>query len=214
VRPVCAALVISLAATCALAGGMSAASGAPAAGPTGRNGALGPAPTGIFAVTLEDPTGRRWALAELAGQAVVFVIADRAGMGQAKRWGEALAESRGDRIALWADRSAKLVVVSVADVQGVPGFARPMARWAIARMVAGEADESKRSGPPLLLDWDGEVAAILGAASGEATVRLLGADGRVEAEARGVPDAERLAALLAAIDRTLGPRPATAPGVQ
>jgi hypothetical protein len=130
------------------------------------------------------------------------VVADRSAARAAALWGERLGAARGGRLGLWTE-PGKVVVASIADLRSVPAFARPVARWAIASFVA--AEDRARAGPPLLLDWEGTVAAAVGAKPGVPSLRLLASDGHVEAAIDGEVSDDRLAQIGAAIDRALAP---------
>ena len=161
----------------------------------------------ISAAVLEDPDGRPWRLSELDGQPVVVVVADRAASGEAVDWGRRIGAAWGERISLWSDRE-RVAVLSVADLRAVPGFARGIARWIIARLVADEADPAGRASPPLLLDWDGVVIGALDVEPEGATVIVLGRDRGVEFVATGEPTEEKVARLGTALER-VDARPAT-----
>ena len=168
--------------------------------------AASPAASAPFAgVVLEDPDAKKWDLASLAGHPALIVVADRSASGESVEWGRGIGTARPHGVAAWIV-PGKVAVVSVADLRGVPGFARGTARWIIAKMVG----EQGPGGPPLLLDWDGAVAARIGAHDGVPNVRLYAADGTLVLSDEGDATPERIARLAAAIDR-LVPPPSAAP---
>lgn len=195
--PRIASCVVALVALVALCAGLHA--GTPAR--------AGEAPASPLAgVTLEDPDGRVWKLDELTRVPALVVVADRAASGAAVDWGRALGAARPRSVALWA-APGKVAVVSIADLRGVPSFARGMARWAIAAMV----DESEGdAGPPLLLDWEGTVATRVDARAGTPNLRLYAADGSLVLREDGDATPEKVARLAAAIDSIVA-RPSSAP---
>jgi hypothetical protein len=146
-------------------------------------------------IVLEDPDERRWELSALAGHPVLLVVADRSASGESVEWGRGIGTARPQSVGAWIV-PGKVAVVSVADLRAVPGFARGTARWIIARMVG----EQGPGGPPLLLDWDGAVAARIGAHDGVPNVRLYAADGTLVLADEGDATPERVARLAAAID--------------
>lgn len=151
-------------------------------------------------VVLEDPDERPWDLGQLAGHPVLLVVADNAASGESVEWGRGIGAARPHSVAAWI-APGKVAVVPVADLRAVPGFARGIARWIIAKMVG----EQEAGGPPLLLDWDGAVATRIGALDGVPNVRLYGADGALVLQDQGDATPERVARLAAAIDGLVPP---------
>jgi hypothetical protein len=176
------------AAACLLGALLSAALCAPATAADDR------AP--LAGVVLEDPGGRSWDLDALVGQPVLLVVADRGASGKAVDWGRGIAAARPHALAPWASPGT-VAILSVADLRGVPGFARGTARWIIAALVGAQAGQG---GPPLLLDWDGKVAVPIAALDGVPNVRLYAADGRLVLGDSGDPTADAITRLAAAID--------------
>ncbi|MEW6269149.1 MAG: hypothetical protein AB1689_07605 [Thermodesulfobacteriota bacterium] len=160
-------------------------------------------------VVLEDPDGKRWDLDDLAGKPVLVAVADRAGSAQAVAWGRGIAKLRPQGVAAWAT-AGKVAILSIADLRAVPGFARGAARWAIDAMVDEQAAGAK--GPPLLLDWEGEVAGPVEPRGGVANLRLYDASGTVVLRDEGEPTPEKLERLATKIDELLAASAAT-PGV-
>ncbi|MBM4246112.1 MAG: hypothetical protein FJ148_20325 [Deltaproteobacteria bacterium] len=158
-------------------------------------------------VVLEDPDERPWDLGQLAGHPVLLVVADRAASGASVEWGRGIGAARPQSVAPWIT-PGKVAVVSVADLRAVPAFARGTARWIIAQMVG----EQGAGGPPLLLDWDGAVAARIGARDEVPNVRLYAADGTLVLQDQGDATPERVARLAAAVDGLVPPpSPAVTP---
>jgi hypothetical protein len=151
-------------------------------------------------IVLEDPEEKTWDLAMLGGHPVLMVVADRSGSSESIEWGKGIGAARPQSVATWI-APGKVAVVSVADLRGVPGFARGTARWFIAKMVG----EQGPGGPPLLLDWDGAVAARIDAHDGVPNVRLYAADGTLVLRDQGDATPERIARLAAAIDGLVPP---------
>jgi hypothetical protein len=172
--------------------------------PTAVPSAATSAPFG--GVVLEDPEERQWDLAALAGHPTLLVVADRSASGESVEWGRRIGAARPQSVAAWIV-PGKVAVVSVADLRAVPGFARGTARWIIAKMVG----EQGPGGPPLLLDWDGAVAARIGAHDGVPNVCLYAADGTLVLRDEGDATAERIARLAAAIDGLVPPQAAPSP---
>lgn len=156
----------------------------------------------LAGIVLEDPDARAWDLSALTGHPVLLVVADRAASGESVEWGRGIAAARPQSVAAWL-APGKVAVVSVADLRAVPGFARGTARWIIARMVG----EQGGGGPPLLLDWDGAIAARIAARDGVPNVRLYADDGTLALQDEGDATPESIARLAAAIDRLVSPAP-------
>ncbi|MFN8604170.1 MAG: hypothetical protein U0842_27140 [Candidatus Binatia bacterium] len=159
----------------------------------------------LTGVILEDPEEKKWDLSLLAGHPVLVVVADRSASGESVEWGRGIGAARPQSVATWIV-PGKVAVVSVADLRGVPGFAHGTARWIIAKMVG----EQGAGGPPLLLDWDGAVAARIDAREGVPNVRLYAPDGTLVLRDEGDATPERIARLATAIDG-LVPPPSAAP---
>lgn len=158
-------------------------------------------------VVLEDPEQKQWDLGLLAGHPALVVLADRSASGESVEWGRGIGAARPQSVATWIV-PGKVAVVSVADLRGVPGFAHGTARWIIAKMVG----EQGAGGPPLLLDWDGAVAARVDAREGVPNVRLYAPDGTLVLRDDGDATPERIARLAAAIDGLVPPPPAASSG--
>ena len=196
-------LAATLVLACAVAArGVRAQDATPVpAGAAAPSAAMSAAASTPFAgVVLEDHEERKWDLGLLAGHPVLLVVADRAASGASVEWGRGIAAARPQSVAPWIT-PGKVAVVSVADLRAVPGFARGTARWIIAQMVG----EQGAGGPPLLLDWDGAVAARIGALDEVPNVRLYGADGTLVLQDQGDATPEGVARLAAAVDGLVPP---------
>lgn len=142
-------------------------------------GAVGP----LDGVVLEDDTGRAWRLADLTGEPVLLVVADRAAAADADAWGTRLADA-GLPLAPW--RAEKTVAcLAVADLRRVPEYARNAARARVRERNAARPTTARRACSPLLLDWSGEMAQRLRADRARVLVALLAVGGRVLLEERG-----------------------------
>jgi len=122
-------------------------------------------------LSVEDADGQTRSLASLRDQPLVLVIADRRAAAQARAWGTRLA---GANLPL-APRAAPGTVVwlSVADLGGVPDYARDAARARLRESEETRSEGERRLRSPLLLDWDGRLAREYGAGRGEALVLVL-----------------------------------------
>lgn len=151
----------------------------------------------LAGIVLEDDAGRAWSLDELAGGPVLLVVADRASAAEANAWGARVAEAR-DALAPWRTKG-KVAWLAVADLRGVPDYARDAARGRVREREAGRSAGERSQASPLLLDWTGLVARRFGARRGDALLVLLSSDRRVLVEARGAPTDDALARLRDAI---------------
>ena len=156
-----------------------------------------PAADPLTGVVLDDDSGRSWHLDDLRGVPVLFVIADRRASEQASAWGERLA-ARNVAVAPWR-AAGKVAWLSVADVRGVPDYARGAARERIREWEARRSQAERQHSSPLLLDWRGLLAERFGAERGEALLVLLSPDHRPLVQARGAPTDEAVARLSEAI---------------
>jgi hypothetical protein len=150
----------------------------------------------LAGVALEDPDGRSWDLAALAGRPVLVVVADGDAADEAAAWGKAINDACRDCLAHWVE-PGRLTVLSVADLRSVPSFARGTARWMISKM----GDDEPVVGPPRLLDWEGAVAGPIGAREGVPNVRLFDASGALVVEASGDATPAEVARVNSAIER-------------
>lgn len=110
----------------------------------------------------------------------VLVVADEQGAKRLPPWFSALKERLGDSIA----------VRGIAELSLVPRFMRASVRQRLGKDYAG----------PVLLDWTGSVARLLGCSPGEANVFVLATNGVVRCRWRGDCDATKLQALLDCIE--------------
>ena len=151
----------------------------------------------LTGVTLEDGSGRVWHLEELRGVPVLLVIADRRASEQANAWGERLA-AQTEVLAPWRATN-KVVWLAVADLRGVPDYARDAARARLQEREAGRSEGERRQASPLLLDWDGCLGASFEAPRAEAFVVLLSPEQRPLIRAHGAPTTEAVARVVEAL---------------
>jgi len=162
---------------------------APAPGPAG---AVPPADP-LAGVVLGDLSGRTWRLDELHDSPVLVVVADRKAAAQARAWGARLAAMEAP-LAPWR-APGKVAWVSVADLRRVPDYARGSARERLREREEARGEGERRLASPLLLDWEGTLAARLEAAQGEARLVLLAPDRRVLVALAGAPSDDAVARL-------------------
>jgi hypothetical protein len=126
-----------------------------------------------------------WRLEDLREEPVLLVIADRRAAEDADAWGRRLAAAA-PPVARWivAGRAAW---VTVADLRGVPEFARDDARARLRERERRQGDDERRLRSPLLLDWEGRLASAVGAARREASVVVLSREHREVGRERGAP---------------------------
>jgi hypothetical protein len=156
-----------------------------------------PAADPLAGIVLDDDAGRSWHLDELRGEPVLLVIADRRASEQANGWGERLAARTG-ALAPWR-AAGKVAWLAVADLRGVPDYARDAARERIREREAGRSQAERRLSSPLLLDWRGLLAERFAAERGEALLVVLSPDHRPLVLERGAPTDEAVARLSEAI---------------
>jgi len=152
----------------------------------------------LAGLVLEDTGGRPRALEELRGQPVLLVIADRRAAQQANDWGARLA-SQGLPLAPWS-APGRVVWLSIADLRGVPEYARDDARGRVREGQAGRGDTERSQCSPTLLDWQGRLGESLSSGRGEALVVVLSADHQPVQRERGAPTDEALERLRIAIE--------------
>lgn len=105
-------------------------------------------------VVLNDQFGRRSAVLPVTVAPAVVVYSDGAGATEAGPWLRRL-------------RSGSCHVIEVANLVDVPAIARPIVRRRF------------RDAGPVLLDWRGELAHVLGFVSGHANLYLFGGGGQL-----------------------------------
>ncbi len=149
-------------------------------------------------LVLDDVAGRRWSLDELGDVPVLFIVADRRSAEQADAWGARLAAAS-TALAPWRV-PGKVAWLSIADLRRVPDYARDSTRERLRAEDAQGRHDDNRPASPLLLDWEGRVAAAYGVPRGSVAVVLVAADRTPLDRAEGVPTDTVVARLLAAID--------------
>lgn len=157
----------------------------------------------LAGLVLDDASGRPRALDELRGRPVLLVIADRRASQQANEWGARLA-ALGLALAPWSG-PGRVAWLSIADLRGVPEYAREDARDRLREREAGRGELERRQCSPLLLDWDGRLAESFQGTRGEALLVLLSQDHRIVHREQGAPADEAVGRLGAAVD-TVTPR--------
>jgi hypothetical protein len=147
---------------------------------------------------LDDASGRARTLDELRGRPVLLVIADRQASQQAGDWGAQLA-AQGLALAPWS-AAGRVTWLSIADLRGVPEFARDEARDRFAEREARRGETERSQCSPVLLDWNGRLAESFASRRGEALLVLLSPDHQVVHREGGAPTAEAVARLSAALE--------------
>lgn len=140
---------------------------------------------------LRDQHNRPHRVAFPQSDVSVLVVADEQGAKRLPPWFSALKERLGDSIA----------VRGIAELSLVPRFMRASVRQRLGKDYPG----------PVLLDWSGSVASLLGCSPGEANVFVLATNGVVRCRWRGDCDTTKLQSLLDCIEanRTQKPAPDT-----
>lgn len=152
----------------------------------------------LAGLALDDVQGHTRVLDDLRGSPVLLVIADRRASRQADEWGARLAA---EDLALAPSRSpGRITCLSIADLRGVPDYARDEARERIREREAARGESERRRCSTLLLDWKGHLAEAYSSTRGEALVVLLSEEHRPFHFARGAPTAAAVVRLRAEIE--------------
>jgi hypothetical protein len=149
-------------------------------------------------LVLDDASGRARALDELRDRPVLLVIADRRASQQASEWGARLA-AQGLALAPWS-APGRVVWLSIADLRGVPEYARDEARERLEEREAGRGATERSQCSPLLADWEGRLAESFRGTRGEALIVLLSRDHQPVHRERGAPTDEAVGRLSAAVE--------------
>lgn len=152
----------------------------------------------LAGLVLDDGGGRARALDELRGRPVLLVIADRGASQQASEWGKRLA-AQGFALAPWS-AAGRVACLSIADLRGVPEYARDEARDRLEERGAGRGETERSQCSPLLLDWKGRLAEPFASRRGEALLVLLSPDHQAVLRELGAPTDEAVARLGAALE--------------
>lgn len=152
----------------------------------------------LAGLVLDDTEGRPWALDELRDRPVLLVVADRRASQQASDWGTRLA-AQGLALAPWS-APGRVVCLSIADLRGVPEYARDEARDRVRERQADRGDTERSQCSPMLLDWQGRIGESFSSRRGEALVVVLSSDHQPVHREQGVPTDEALERLRAEIE--------------
>ena len=118
-----------------------------------------------------------------SSKVVVLIFGDRKGAKQIGGWAEPLYERYG----------GKIYVFGIAQLSGVPGFARGLVRLLLKRQTSYS----------VMLDWSGSVSEDYGCEKGIANVFVIGKNGRLLNKHTGPADQNTLDALYQEIDHGL-----------
>jgi hypothetical protein len=152
----------------------------------------------LAGLVLDDADGRPRALDELRDRPVLLVIADRRASQQASDWGTRLAAQR-LALAPWS-APGRVAWLSIADLRGVPEYARDEARDRVREREASRGETERSQCSPLLLDWEGRLAASFRSTHGEALLVLLSPDHQPVHRERGAPTEVAVGRLSAALE--------------
>lgn len=156
----------------------------------------------LATLVLEDVAGTSWSLDDLQHEPVLLVIADRRASKQAEAWGARLV-ARTTKLAPWK-AAGKVAWLSIADLHGVPEYARDTARTRLREQDADrQGERAVRS--PLLLDWNSLLAERVQAERGMATLVLLSREHEILTRASGMPTEAALTRMIEAITRVSTP---------
>lgn len=136
------------------------------------------------AISLKDQHGGSFELRSQEGRVIVLLAGDRAGSGQSRAWGSAIARRFGDAV----------TIIGIADTRGVPFFLR-----------SSVAGSFRKDRVRILLDWQGSVCDEYGFASGTANIVVVDRTGIVRFVHAGELRSEDEALVLARIAEVLSP---------
>jgi hypothetical protein len=130
-------------------------------------------------IELKDQYEKSHVISFPRGKLSVLTIADRKGSAQLEAWVQPIREKFGEQIEIHG----------LADVAGVPGPIRPMVREYFREKVEY----------PVMLDWDGAVAARYGYVRKAALVLVIDRNGEIRHRVTGAADAAKLARVYEAL---------------
>lgn len=144
-------------------------------------------------LVLQDQYGKQVRLSDFPGRVVLLVCGDRTGSEFTGMWAGPVIEKFGS-----AD-GAPVRLLHAANLEAVPSFLQGVVR---KRFSQPNPDGSPKK--PVLLDWDGRIARLLGFEEGLANVYLIDRAGTLAFIGAGKGTAAEVSALMAAIDSALG----------
>lgn len=149
--------------------------------------ALAPAPAYPQApdFSLETLDGSQQRFAFPSDRPLILAFADQKGAEQMEAWITPLYQRYTEQVAIHG----------IAELGGVPGFARGMVRG----IIAGLVDQ------PIMLDWNGTVSKQFGVQKNVTNLFVLDASGQILAVQRGQADLDKLKAIVAALDPLVAP---------
>lgn len=135
--------------------------------------------------SLETLDGSQQRFAFPAERPLILAFADQKGAEQMEAWIKPL----------YARYTEQVGIHGIAELGGVPGFARGMVRGIIASLV----DQ------PVMLDWNGTVSKQFGVQKGVTNLFVINSKGQILLVQRGQADLDKLKAIVAVIDPLVAP---------
>jgi hypothetical protein len=142
---------------------------------------------------LQDQYGNQMRPSDFPGRVVLLVCGDRTGSEYIGMWAGPVIDKFGSA------PTAPVRVVHAANLEAVPSFLQGIVK---KRFSQPNGDGTVKR--PVLLDWNGHIARLLGFEEGLANVYLIDRSGMLAFTGAGRGTPAEVAALMEAIDRALG----------